>query len=231
MKKSYEKKIGDKIFVICFFLFVLLLISFTYANRSDSLFKRMNGEKIGIDEEVYGSTVFDATNIDLAPILDKDVTEKEENVIHISFLVGGAKDNTVSNIIYDIALNDLKVDCNLISPYVKWKLIKNGKEISNGSLDYHFYTIENGRLVLTNIQQDLIKYSTDKNTYDKYDFYLWVSDNCQDKDILKCDDLGDQSFLMGKKLHGKVEVELYSSDKKNLVREKHDVLDTSTCQK
>lgn len=219
-------------FIILFiFAIIIIFLSITYSQFFSSAFKKMNGEKIGIDEEVYGSTVFDTTNIDLVPILDKEVAEREENVIHISFLVGGAKDNTVSNIIYDIALNDLKVDCNLISPYVKWKLIKNGKEISNGSLDYHFYTIENGRLVLTNIQQDLIKYSTDKNTYDKYDFYLWVSDNCQDKDILKCDDLGDQSFLMGKKLYGKVEVELYSSDKKNLVREKHDVLDTSTCQK
>ena len=219
-------------FIILFiFAIIIIFLSITYSQFFSSAFKKMNGEKIGIDEEVYGSTVFDTTNIELVPILDKDVTEKEENVIHISFLVGGAKDNTVSNIIYDIALNDLKVDCNLISPYVKWKLIKNGKEISNGSLDYHFYTIENGRLILTNIQQDLIKYSIDKNNYDKYDFYLWVSDNCQDKDILKCDDLGDQSFLMGKKLYGKVEVELYSSDKKNLVRKKHDVLDTSTCQK
>lgn len=219
-------------FIILFiFAIIIIFLSITYSQFFSSVFKKMNGEKIGIDEEVYGSTVFDTTNIDLVPILDKDVTERKENVIHISFLVGGAKDNTVSNIIYDIALNDLKVDCNLISPYVKWKLIKNGIEISNGSLDYHFYTIENGRLVLTNIQQDLIKYSINKNTYDKYDFYLWVSDNCQDKDILKCDDLGDQSFLMGKKLYGKVEVELYSSDKKNLVREKHDVLDTSTCQK
>ena len=36
---------------------------------------------------------------------------------------------------------------------------------------------------------------------------------------------------MGKKLDGKVEVELYASKKKTLVREEQDVLDTSTCQK
>lgn len=126
-----RKKLGNKSFIICVFLFVLLLIRFTYANQPDSLFKRMNGENIGIDEEAYGSTSFDTTNIELVSILDKDVIEREENVIHISFLVGGAKDNTVNNIIYDVALNDLRVDCNLISPYVKWKSIKNGKEISN----------------------------------------------------------------------------------------------------
>ena len=226
-----RKKLGNKSFVIGVFLFALLLIHFTYANQPDSLFKRMNGENIGIDEEAYGSTSFDTTDIELVPILDKDVIEREENVIHISFLVGGAKDNTVNNIIYDVALNDLRVDCNLISPYVKWKLIKNGVEISNGSLDYHFDTIKDGRLVLTNIQQDLIGYSVDKSVYDKYDFYLWISDSCQDEDVLKCDDLKEQSFLMGKKLDGKVEIELYASDKRTLVREKQDVLDTSTCQK
>ena len=226
-----RKKLGNKSFIIGAFLFVLLLIRFTYANQPDSLFKRMNGENIGIDEEAYGSTSFDITNIELVPILDKDVIEREENVIHISFLVGGAKDNTVNNIIYDVALNDLKVDCNLISPYVKWKLIKNGVEISNGSLDYHFDTIKDGRLVLTNIQQDLPKYDKEQKNYDFYDFYLWISDSCQDEDVLKCDDLKEQGFLMGKKLDGKVEVELYASKKKTLVREEQDVLDTSTCQK
>ena len=42
---------------------------------SDSLFKSVNGEKIGIDEETYGSTSFDATNIELVPILDEIIEE------------------------------------------------------------------------------------------------------------------------------------------------------------
>ena len=49
---------------------------------------------------------------------------------------------------------------------------------------------------MTNIQQDLIGYSVDKSVYDKYDFYLWISDSCQDENILKCDSLKEQSFLM-----------------------------------
>ena len=52
---------------------IFILIGVTYSRFSDSLFKSVNGEKIGIDEEAYGSTSFDATNIELVPILDEDV--------------------------------------------------------------------------------------------------------------------------------------------------------------
>ena len=228
MNRNFNRKFW---LVFLGFSSIIILIGVTYSRFSDSLFKSVNGEKIGIDEEAYGSTSFDATNIELVPILDEDVIVREENVIHISFLVGGSKNNTINDIVYDVALNDLRVDCNLISPYVKWKLIKNGVEISRGNIDYQFDTIKDGRLILTNIQQDLSKYDKEQKNYDFYDFYLWISDSCQDEDVLKCDDLKEQGFLMGKKLDGKVEVELYASKKKTLVREEQDVLDTSTCQK
>ena len=229
MEKSYEKKLQNRSFVTGIFLLVLLLVSFTYANQSTSFFKKVNGEKLGIDEEAYGSTSFDSNNIELVPILDKDVIKRKTNVIHISFFVGGAKDNTVDNIIYDVALNDLDVDCSLISPYIKWKLIKNGIEISNGSLDYKFDTIKDGRLVLTNIQQDLVKYNVNKKNYDFYNFYLWISDNCQDENFEECFNKSSQNELMGKNLSGKIEIELYADVKKELVRSPNGKKDTHTC--
>lgn len=225
MNRKFNRKFW---LVFLGFSSIFILISVTYSRFSDSLFKSVNGEKIGIDEETYGSTSFDATNIELVPILDEDVMVREDNVIHISFLVGGSKDNTINDIVYDVALNDLRVDCNLISPYVKWKLLKNGVEISRGNLDYQFDTIKDGRLVLTNIQQDLPKYDKEQKNYDFYDFYLWISDNCQE-DMEKCFNLDGQDNLMGKVLKGKVEVELYASSKKKLVREPRNKKDISTC--
>lgn len=225
------KKIFNNKFIIILIIVAVIVILFgvTYAVSPGSVFKNMTGEKISIDEEAYGETFFDSRNIELVPILDKDFRKREDNVIHISFLVGGNKNNAVDNIIYDIALNDLEVDCSLISPYVKWKLLKNSSEISSGSLDYQFDTIKNGRLVLTNIQQDLVKYDEEKKGYDYYDFYLWISDNCQDDDISKCFDKKGQDNLMGKTLKGKVEIELYADSKKKIVRSPSQIKDIHSC--
>lgn len=225
MKKIFNNKF---IIVIIIVAIIVVLFGISYAVSPDSLFKNITGEKISIDEEVYGSTVFDSQNVELIPILDEDFQKREDNVIHISFLIGGSKDNVVNNIIYDVALNDLEVDCSLISPYVKWKLLKNSYEISSGSLDYQFDTIKDGRLVLTNIQQDLPKYDKEQKNYDFYDFYLWISDNCQEN-IEKCFNLEGQDNLMGKTLKGKVEVELYASSKKKLIRKPSDEKDISAC--
>ncbi len=182
-----------------------------------------------LDEEAYGNTVFDSNDLDFRTILDKDLENSLGNSIYISFWVGGNKDNDTEDAVYDIALSDLVVDCALLSPYVKWKLKKNGEELSSGSLDYHFDTIRDGRFVLTPIQQDLVAYNEDKNKYDYFEFYLWLSDSCQEDSLNDCKNSISQNNLLGKKISGKVEVELYSKNKKELVREPSDTLDSSTC--
>ena len=181
-----------------------------------------------VDEDVYGNLKFDSSNLNMSPILDSSIFSNK-NVMHIKFNVGGNKNNTADNNIYDIALVDLEVSCELLSPYFKWKLIKNGQEEFNGSFDYKFDTIKDGRLVLTDIQQDLVPYNTDKSVYDHYDFYLWISDSCQEEDISLCKDKVDQSNLMNKIIRGKIEVELYGEGKKDLVRNPSEELDNNTC--
>ena len=224
-----KKRIGNKQILIMVLLLVFILIfGITYALKPDSVFKNMLGNKIFIDTDAYGETYLDTSNLELLPILDKDIVKKE-NVIYINFFVGGASDNDVDNIVYDIALNDLQVDCDLLSSYVKWKLLKNNKEISNGSLDYHFDTIQNGRLILTNIQQDLPKYSKTRIGYDYYEFYLWLSDACQDENILNCKNQNMQNNLLNKKIKGKIEVELYAYKKVRLKRNPSKSLDFGTC--
>ena len=225
----------NKSFVILVSLIVvvMLFLFYTFYSRSFADFdhpfvRKTLFSKLGIDEEAYGNTVFDASRFDFRMILDKDVLVSD-HVISISFRVGGNEENDAVDPVYDIALEDLVVDCDLLSPYVKWKLFKNGTEISSGSLDYHFDTIRDGRLVLTPIQQDLVSYQEDKNLYDFYQFYLWLSDSCQEEDITKCSGSIVQNNLLGKRISGKIEVELYSKTKVALVRNPSDELDTNSC--
>ena len=225
------KNIKDKRIVAIYVVVALLLaLGLTYALVSSDILFNLTTGTVAIDDTAYGETTFDNSNLDMVPILDSEVESKTDNVIKIDFKVGGNSTNNNQNIIYDIALNDLKVNCKLLSPYVKWKLVKNGTSISNGSLDYKFDTIDQyGRLVLTDIQQDLPAYSSSQTGYDSYTFYMWLSDSCQNSDIGKCTSSTDQSSLMGQSISGKVEVELYTEGKKELTRKPSSSASSSMC--
>lgn len=230
MKKMFK----DKRFILLYIIVVLfLVIGFTYAVTEESLTFNINTATVEVDTNVYGAEDFDASDLELTPILDSEVgtEEKEDNVVKIDFTVGGTENNTNEHIIYDIALVDLEIDCSLLSPYMKWKLIKNGTEETwEGSFDYQFDTIVNGRLVLTTIQQELPKYD---ETFDDYTFYLWISDSCQEEDLANCqvnEQLIDQSNLMNKILNGKIEVELYTENPKELTRKPQTEIDYSVCK-
>ena len=227
-----KKRFNDKR-VIFFYIIVIfaLILGFTYALGSNSLAFNVDTAIVAVDETAYGDTTFDTSELDFKPILDSAVETSSDNVIKIDFTVGGASENNNDNIIYDIALVDLDVNCNLLSSYIKWKLVKNGEEISTGSLDYKFDTIVNGRLVLTTVQQDLADYSTDQTGYDDYTFYMWFSDSCQ-SDLSTCisnNQIADQSKLIGQNLSGKIEVELYTESKKALERKPSTTMDSTTC--
>ena len=56
-----------------------------------------------------------------------------------------------------------------------------------------------------------------------------ILDNLQEDDLEKCLNQKDQSYLMQKQLKGKIEVELYAENKKELIRIPSEELDTSTC--
>ncbi len=210
-------------------IFIFYFIRFGTFASDNPFVRRTLFSTLKLDEEAYGDTSFDSTDLEFRTILDKDLENSLGNSIYISFWVGGNKENDAEDAVYDIALQDLVVDCDLLSPYVKWLLKKNGEELSFGSLDYHFDTIVNGRFVLTPIQQDLVSYNEDKSKYDYYEFYLWLSDSCQEDNLSDCKGSVSQNSLLGKKISGKVEVELYTKTKRELVRKPADVLDTNSC--
>ena len=223
IKKILKDKRLLSLYIVVIFC---LVIGVTYALGTHSMPISFNTALIRIDESAYGDTTFDTTNIDFRPILDTDVETSLGNVIKIDFTVGGAEANNNSNIIYDIALADLEIHCDLISKYIKWKLIKDGTEIASSFDKYSTETnkpdygltkgIKNNRLVLTENQIDLPSYSDTKDGYHNYTFYMWMSDSCQKSDITECvtnADKLDQSSLIGKYFSGKIEVELYTETK------------------
>lgn len=226
-----ESKIDNRKFIIiyCLIAAILIVMATSYAINTKSPLKSLVTKTIRIDEEAYGNIIFDSSELDFKPILDEKIKENDSNVVHIDFRVGGDETNDAEDIVYDIALVNLDLDCNLLSPYLKWQLYKNNEYISEGSFDYKFDTIKDGRLVLTPIQQDLKEYNKDKTTYDKYDFYMWLSDSCQNENIMECKNKENQSDLIGKTIKGKIEVELYTGSKKALVRKPTTELNTDTC--
>ena len=229
MKDLMSKR---SIYIIMFILTIFaLILGGVYANDYMQTKNELKVSKVKIDEEAFGEAVFNSDYYQLKPIMDEKIIENNENVIKFGFRIGGDRENDVDNIIYDISLAELEIDCELLSPYLKWRLYKNGEIISEGSFDYGFDTIKEKRLVLTNIQQDLKPYSEDKTLYDLYDLYIWMSDSCQDENILECLDKSSQNEMLAKNIKGRINVELRTGRKKEYVRTPSEVLDDTSCVK
>lgn len=166
---------------------------------------------ISYDSGVNGADISNSGN--LLPINDSLVTGptvSDSRVLKAKFYVTGNTSNP-ENSIYDVAIHDFNVDCELRTEDLKWRLYKNGTLLSSGNLSPKFDTISNNRLVLTETQQDLT------TTKDEYVFLLWISESCSG-DIANCSKEQDQSKYLGKSLSGSIKVELATKSKKALVR-------------
>lgn len=166
---------------------------------------------ISYDSGVNGADISNSGN--LLPINDNLVTGptvSDSRVLKAKFYVTGNTSNP-ENSIYDVAIHDFNVDCELRTEDLKWRLYKNGTLLSSGNLSPKFDTMSNNRLVLTETQQDLT------TTKDEYVFLLWISESCSG-DIATCSKEQDQSKYLGKSLSGSIKVELATKSKKALVR-------------
>ena len=158
---------------------------------------------ISYDINSNGEEVVSTGN--MLPISDELVigpNVTDSRVLKVTFNVTGNSNNP-ENTIYDIALHNINVDCDLRTKDLKWRLYKGYELISreDASLSPTFDTMNNNRLVLTETQQDL---TTDT---DKYTFLLWISESCTG-DITECDSSMDQSKYLGKEFKC-TEVELH----------------------
>ena len=156
----------------------------------------------------YSDVVFSGNS--LVPINDDEINvNTKENVIRAEFNVKGHETNYSDDIIYDVILKDINIDCELISEYVKWNLYKNGLLISSGNTSPMFdKSILDNKLVLTNERQKLMEY---KSSGDNYVFILWISDPCSN--LATCNNIINHNNMLGKTIEGKMSVGLYTTKK------------------
>ena len=166
---------------------------------------------ISYDSESNGAEI--VSNGKMLPILDSNVTGvnvTDSRVLKAKFYVTGKEDNP-DNTIYDIALHNIDMDCELRTKYMKWRLYKNGSLLYSGTFSPTFDTIANNRLVLTSTQQDLTM------TRDEYVFLMWISETCTG-DIASCTSSLDQTSYLNKNVSASIKVELSTKSKKTISR-------------
>ena len=209
INKLFKNK-DIKVIILEVFLIVLGLVGLTLGVKyiMNSINVNVDTSKLAID-----SMNANVTNGTLTPINDSTVNiNTTSNVLRITFDVKGASTNTGSNIIYDVLLN-LTADCSLKNESVKWNLYKNNNLLTSGSTSPKYdKDVLKGKIMLTDIQQDLVSYS---KTADKYVFILWMSESCNEEDITKCDiSKGLTSDSGGKSISGNIDIRLNSGKKK-----------------
>ena len=206
------KRYNTKFILFEIIVIMLGIIGVTFAASYIMKNINVNVDTASLAVDYTGSLTL--PKVDLLPIDDSSVDTNTDNVMRINFTVKGASSNPNIPIIYDVILSDLEIDSELKNEYLKWELEKNGSVISNGSFSPEFDTIRDGKLWLTEIQQDL---PTNSGTADSYEFRLWISESCTG-DITACTEDMDQSNMLGKKISGKIETVLYTKGKEALVR-------------
>ena len=199
-----------KVIILEVFLIVLGLVGLTLGVKyiMNSINVNVDTSKLAID-----NMNANVTNGTLTPIEDSSVNiNTTSNVLRITFDVKGASTNTGNNIIYDAILN-IDADCSLKNESVKWRLYKNNNLLTSGSTSPKYdRDVLNGKITLTDTQQDLVKYS---GSADKYVFVLWMSESCNEEDITKCDiSKGLTSDSGGKSISGNIDIRLNSGKKK-----------------
>lgn len=133
------------------------------------------------------------------------------SVVKFKFWVSGNSSNP-NNSIYDISLNNITMDCELKSPYMKWVLYKNNTLLYNGNFSPTFDIMSNNRMVLTTTQQDLTP------TEDEYLLVLYIEDSCSNSDVSTCTSALDQSSLLGRSFSANIAIETATKTKKTNIR-------------
>ena len=88
----------------------------------------------------------------------------KENVVRLEFSLRGVDTNDdEENLIYDVMLSEMNIDCSLLNEYTKWNLYKNGELLYNGNFAPEFdgnvltdNLIKYGQLIIS-IRQKYIK--------------------------------------------------------------------------
>lgn len=194
-------------------LFELLIILVAVGGLTFATSRLMAGSSTIVTFGEYNVDYVGNTEIvvsDLEPISDSLINYNTyENVVRLEFSLRGVDSNEDNkDLIYDVTINEMNIDCSLLNEYTKWNLYKNGELLYNGNFSPSFdgnVLTDNYRL--TEIQQDLPKYNED---YDDYVLIIWVSESCED--LTNCR-LVDQSQIVNSVMEMNVFIALSGGEK------------------
>ena len=190
------------------FAFEILLIVIAIGGLTFATSTMFGGSStiIGFGEynvDYLGETEIVANNLE--PISDSLINyNTTENVMRLEFSLRGVDTNEKpENLIYDIIVTDMNIDCSLLNQYTKWNLYKNGSLIYNGSFAPEFDgNVLTDNFRLTETQQKLPLHTED---YDDYVLLIWISESCDD--LTSCE-LVDQSNTVNSNINMKVFIAL-----------------------
>ena len=152
-------------------VFEIILIAIAVGGLTLATTSLMNGSRTIIEFGRYnvdykGEVEIVAT--DLEPISDSLINyDTNEGVIRLEFSLRGVDTNeNPENLIYDVMINEMNIDCSLLNEYTKWNLYKEGELLSSGNFSPTFDgNVLTDNFVLTEMQEKL-PLSTDN--YDNY---------------------------------------------------------------
>ena len=155
MSDSSFKNRNILVFVFELFLIIVAIGGLTFATS-----RLMSGSSTIITFGEYNVDYIGKTEIvasELEPISDSLVgIDTKDNVIRLEFSLRGVETNDKDNLIYDIMVSDLNIDCSLLNEYSKWNLYKNEELISTGNFSPKFDgNVLTDNLRLTNTQYKL----------------------------------------------------------------------------
>lgn len=157
--------------------------------------------------DYVGKTEVEVSNLE--PISDSLVSyDSSDNVIRVEFSLRGVLEDNKEDLIYDVMLSDINIDCSLLNEYTKWNLYKNEKLLYKGNFSPKFDgNVLTDNMKLTEIQQDLPKYN---EGYDNYVLIIWISESCDD--LTNCL-IVNQSDIVNSIMDMKIFIALSSGEK------------------
>lgn len=212
MDRSFKNK-NRLVIALEVFLIIIGLVGATFATSKLLGSSSKTTITTGMYEVDYkGNLEVKGTNLE--PISDSKINiNTTESVMRAEFSLRGSDKNDADDLIYDIVLKDINIDCSLLNEYTKWNLYKNGELLSHGNFSPKFDgDVKNENLYLTNIQEDL---KDEEDSYDNYVFLVWISESCDD--LTKCTYV-DQSDTINKDISMTTFIAVYRGEKLERIR-------------
>jgi len=199
--KSFNTR-SALVFAFEVLLIVIAIGGLTFA--TSTMFGSRTEIKFGeYNVDYLGSTEIIAS--DLEPISDSLINyNTTKGVMRLEFSLRGVDTNEKpENLIYDVMVTDMNIDCSLLNKYTKWNLYKNGELLYNGNFAPEFDgNVLTDNFRLTETQQRLPLHTED---YDDYVLLIWISESCDD--LTSCE-LVDQSNTVNSNIDMKVFIAL-----------------------